>query len=354
MKKRDSLRAFSATTTLLIYALLFLLLIGVRLPEAVAPKVEKPAIIIDQEIPLAAILNQQPPAEEEANAPPGANEQDAEPERPPAEPQPVEQKLDFDALFSSKPELHSPVRQVDLQKNRTSEIKMNLPENKPLDFTEKIQRSAELFTKAKKTVRAVMLSPKRKNRRKDPQQRVGIANTHTDDEEAGMGKKKWGMDKVSRKGPHKKQQAGLPVVSVAEPPAAGRATVELKEIIRWIVANPKTIPGFVEKALEKKSDDVASQVKFVFADQTYTIFLRATPVSGKEELAYAICHKDSVGLMIDVGADQKDDLLRIGTAFSDNDTLRSFKSNFKEIEYKRTGKYSVILWSWWGYQKKKR
>lgn len=125
---------------------------------------------------------------------------------------------------------------------------------------------------------------------------------------------------------------------------------ELKEIIRWICNHHVTLPQYINSNLQKKRDDKTAKVQFQIKDTKYDMFLRATPVLGDEEIAFAICHGDSFGLLIDQGADQKNDQLRIGIINRNKGKIVGFISKYS-ANFDLSSHYSRVFWAWWQNQK---
>ncbi|MBN2008770.1 hypothetical protein JW960_05455 [candidate division KSB1 bacterium] len=142
-----------------------------------------------------------------------------------------------------------------------------------------------------------------------------------------------------------------PLFQVGYVPEKNVFSYELKKVIQWIVDHNMELPGHVNRFLQKKDGDATTKVQFQIGKVKYTMFLRATPIVGDEEIAFAICHGDRVALLIDQGADQKDDMLRVGNLMRNaRGEIVGFKSTFKSFTYTTSGLYSRIFWAWWKYE----
>jgi len=145
-----------------------------------------------------------------------------------------------------------------------------------------------------------------------------------------------------------------PELKPVQPPSTNAIPQELKEIIRWIINHQQELPGPVNRFLQKEKGDFTTKVQFQFNGKRYELFLRATTVGGREELAYAICSGSEVAFVIDQGVNQKVEKLRLGKIQRDESgNIVGFNSSSQSFTSKDSQKYTKIFWSWWENEKNK-
>ena len=131
----------------------------------------------------------------------------------------------------------------------------------------------------------------------------------------------------------------------------GNASLNIHALIRWMKANPGTIPKLVAYDMGHRSDDLSSAVSITIQGKSYTLFLSCNEI----ELLLRIClvEGNSFTLLKDNGIREESNFLTIGDVVRDSGRIQSLISSRKSPGDKASGFYQ-IFWSWWLQQPESR